>query len=81
MKSKYRKYKIGELIKVSERDYTAGNDAMNRADRTTNTYKVIYDHPLFVIGERKAKNGNAKIHITVHKNDLEKVDCMSVVKL
>lgn len=71
MKSKYRRYKIGELIKVSERDYTAGNDAMNRADRTTNTYRVSRDHPLFIIGERKAKNGNAIIHVTISKWDLE----------
>ena len=81
MKSTYKRYKKGEVVQVSERDYNAGNDPNNRAERTINTYKVIYDHPLFVVCERKAKFGNAKIKITIPKWDLEHSSRESVVIL
>lgn len=67
----YRKYKVGEEIKISERDYNAGNEPNNRGERTINTYKVIQDYPLFVVCERKAKCGNAIIRTSVLKSDLE----------
>ena len=81
MKSTYRRCKIGEVVQVSERDYTGGNDPNNQAARNINTYKVIYDHPLFVVCERKAKLGNAKLIITIPKWDIERSSHEGVVIL
>ena len=81
MKSTYRRCKIGEVVQVSERDYTGGNEPNNQAGRNINTYKVIYDHPLFVVCERKAKFGNAKIKITIPKLDIERSSHEGVVIL
>lgn len=71
MKNPYRRYKVGEVIQVSERDYMGGNTPNNKAKRIVNTYKVIYDHPLFVVCERKARYGSAKIKITIPKWNIE----------
>lgn len=71
MKSTYKKYKKGEVIQVNERDYIGGDDPNNKAARNINTYKVIYDHPLFVVCERKARYGSAKIKITIPKWNIE----------
>lgn len=71
MKSCYRRYKIGELVNVKEREYNAGNDPNHKSVMLNNTYKVIYDHPLFVVCERKARYGSAKIKITIPKWNIE----------
>ena len=71
MKSPYRKYKIGETVKVSEREYNSGDDPARKAIRNVNTYKVIGGYPLFVVCERKSKFGNAKIRTSFLKWDLE----------
>lgn len=66
-----RRYKIGETVQVSERDYTFGNDPNGKTAISLNKYKVIEDYPLFVICERKAKFGNATIRTSFLKWDLE----------
>lgn len=71
MKNPYRRYKVGEVIQVSERDYMGGNTPNNKAKRIVNTYKVVQDYPLFVVCERKARYGSAKIKITIPKWNIE----------
>ena len=36
MKNPYRRYKVGEVIQVSERDYMGGNAPNNKAERIVN---------------------------------------------
>ena len=71
MKNPYRRYKVGEVIQVSERDYMGGNAPNNKDERIVNTYKVVQDYPLFVVCERKAKFTNANIRISIQKWDIE----------
>lgn len=72
----YRKYKIGETIRVSEKEYTCGNDPLNRAKRVLNTYKVVQDYPLFVVCERQPRSKMLQEHATMRttflKWDLER---------
>ena len=75
MKYFYRKYRVGEIIRVSEREYNGGDDPLNRAKRNINAYKVIQDYPLFVVCERTSRNnlfsGPATIRTSFLKWDLE----------
>lgn len=71
MKNPYRRYKVGEVIQVSERDYMGGKAPNNKAERIVNTYKVVQDYSLFVVCERKARYGSAKIRISIQKWDIE----------
>ena len=71
MKCRHRRYKIGETVQVSERDYNGGDDSAKKALREINTYKVIQDYPLFVVCERKSKFGNVTIRTSFLKWDLE----------
>lgn len=72
MKSCYRRYKIGELVNVKEREYNAGNDPNHKSVMLNNTYKVVQDYPLFVVCERKAKNDSTvTIRTSFLKWDLE----------
>lgn len=75
MKYFYRKYRVGEIIRVSEREYNGGDDPLNRAKRNINAYKVIQDYPLFVVCERKSRSnlfsGPVTIRTSFLKWDLE----------
>ena len=75
MKCDYRRYKIGEIIEVQERDYIGGDDPLHRSATHVNNWKVVEDYPLFVVCERQTRNSmfypNEKIRTTFSKWDLE----------